>query len=222
MSSRLESRRRGRPRGSDTRQLLTIARQEFLALGYAGATMDAVAAKARISKQSLYRQFASKELLFAAVVKDWVDQGRDAMRPHSEALREHTDIRGRLLRLARSLQAGVLSTPVIQMRALVAAEAPRFPEVASDYVTRSWNGNQLMLAEAFTALGERGDLVMPDPLLAAEQFTWLALAAPLNRLTLEGAGNRYPESQLETIAVEAVETFLSRFGRGGHTGSQLP
>jgi AcrR family transcriptional regulator len=206
--------RRGRPGGSSGGDLLAIARQVFLTQGFARATMDDVAARARISKQTLYRQYASKEVLFAEVVRDWVDQGVDAMRPHTRALLEAPDAREGLLRLARILQAGVLSAPVLQMRTLIAAEADRFPEVAADYVARSWDRNQELLAEALSELAAGGRLHIDAATagVAAEQFTWLVLGAPLNRLTLQRRTPRHREQDLEAIATEAVDTFLSRFG----------
>lgn len=193
-------------------ELLAIARQVFLSKGYAATTMDVVVAQARISKQSLYRQHPSKETLYAAVVRDWVDRGYDAMRPHTRALAEAEDVHAGLLRLAQVLHTGVLSTPVLTMRTLIAAEAERFPDVAADYVTRSWDRNQALLAEALTQLAARGLLQLERADVAAEQFTWLVLAAPLNRLTLQAGNASVTELQLETTAVEAVSTFLSRYG----------
>lgn len=204
--------RPGRPGGSTGTDLLAIARGVFLAQGFAGATMDAVAAGARISKQTLYRQYPSKDLLFAAVVRDWVDRGSDAMRPHTRALAASPDVQEGLLRLAGVLHAGVLSAPVLGMRTLVAAEAERFPEVAADYVARSWDRNQGLLAEALGELAARGLLDVDEPGVAAEQFTWLVLAAPLNRLTLRAGAEPYAARDLQVIATEAVTTFLSRFG----------
>jgi len=49
----VEARRRGRPGGSRGAELLAIAGQVLLTHGYAAATMDAVAAGAHISKQTL-------------------------------------------------------------------------------------------------------------------------------------------------------------------------
>ncbi len=212
MSQTPATRPRGRPGGSSGAALLTIARQVFLANGYAGTTMDAVAAGARISKQTLYRQYPSKDVLYAAVVRDWVDQGHDAMRPHVQALLDASDIRQGLFRLARVMQTGILSPPVLHMRKLVAAEAERFPEVAADYLTRSWHRNQRLLAAALRELATRGVLHVADPDMAAEQLTWLAIAAPLNRLTLQAGAQRETDKHLESIAAEAVTTFLSRFG----------
>jgi TetR/AcrR family transcriptional regulator, mexJK operon transcriptional repressor len=207
------TRPRGRPGGSSGTALLTIARQVFLANGYAGATMDAVAAGARISKQTLYRQYPSKDVLYAAVVRDWVDQGHDAMRPHLQALLDAPDVAQGLLRLARVMQAGILSPPVLHMRKLIATEAERFPDVAADYLARSWHRNQRLLAAALRELAARGALRITDPDMAAEQLTWLAIAAPLNRLTLQAGVQPENDQHLETIAAEAVATFLSRYGQ---------
>lgn len=203
---------RGRPGGSSGADLLAIARDLFLDRGFAGTTMDAVAAGARISKQTLYRQYPSKDDLYAAVVRDWVDRGRDAMRPHLDALTAADDAAAGLRALARTLQAGVLSTPVLRMRTLVAAEAQRFPDVADDYVRRSWERNQALLADAFTRLSARGLLRIDRPAVAAEQFTWLVLAAPLNRLTLTGGREGCTQEESDELADEAVTTFLTRYG----------
>lgn len=212
MSEIQTARTRGRPGGSSGAELLAIARQVFLASGYAGATMDAVAAGARISKQTLYRRYPSKDVLFAAVVRDWVDQGHDAMRPRLQALLDAPDVTEGLFRLARVLQSGILSLPVLQMRKLVASEAVRFPEVATDYLARSWHRNQRLLSATLQELTARGVLHIADPDVAAEQFTWLAIAAPLNQLTLQSGAQPEGHQRLESIASEAVATFLSRFG----------
>ena len=174
--------------------------------------MEAVAAQAHISKQSLYREYSSKDALYAAVVRDWVERGYDAMRPHANALSESHEARAGLLRLARVLQGGLLSPPVLQMRTLIAAEALRFPDVASDYVTRSWARNIHMLAQALGSLAARGLLRIDDPDLAAEQLTWLVVAAPLNRLTLQAGAHPYSDHELAEVATQGVATFLSRYG----------
>jgi TetR/AcrR family transcriptional repressor of mexJK operon len=204
--------RRGRPRGSDGPELLSIARDTFVANGYRGTTMDAIAAQAHISKQSLYAAYPSKDVLYSAVVRDWVDRGHDAMCPHAAALKDTNYVREALSDLARVLQNGLLSRRVMQMRTLIAAEAERFPDTASDYVSRSWDRNIGLLAESFDALTERGLLHTPDPTLAAEQFTWLVVAAPLNRLTLQAGAYAHNDAELDRIATEAVATFLSRYG----------
>jgi TetR/AcrR family transcriptional regulator, mexJK operon transcriptional repressor len=150
----------------------------FLEHGFGKTTMDVVAARARISKASLYRAHPSKDSLFAAMVTDWAARGRAAMRPHVDQVLAAEDLRAGLLRLARTVQDAVLSPDVVRMRRLVAAEATRFPEVAARYVADSWDSNIAVLADALADLDRRGRIRAGDPMLAAQQFTWLAVAAP--------------------------------------------
>jgi TetR/AcrR family transcriptional regulator, mexJK operon transcriptional repressor len=205
-------RRRGRPPGNEGAELLAVAREQFISHGFRKTTMDAIAARARISKQSLYGAYPSKDALYAAVVRDWVDQGYDALRPHTLALLDAPSTRDGLRRLADVLQAGILSPPVLQMRTLVAAEADTFPDVAADYVTRSWDRNTDLLAETLSALSRRGALAIDHARVAAEQFVWMVIGAPLNRLTLHRTARGHTARQLHHIADQAVTTFLSRYG----------
>jgi TetR/AcrR family transcriptional repressor of mexJK operon len=63
--------RRGRPRDPERCQrILEAARGHFYAHGLQGASVDAIAADAGVSKMTVYSNFASKEALFEAVVRD--------------------------------------------------------------------------------------------------------------------------------------------------------
>jgi hypothetical protein len=101
------------------------------------------------------------------------------------------------------------------MRSLVAAEASRFPDVAADYVRRSWERNQALLSGALEQLAARNLLRVDRADVAAEQLTWLLLGGPLNRLTLQSARAPLPSGELGRTTDEAIATFLSRFGAGG-------
>jgi TetR/AcrR family transcriptional regulator, mexJK operon transcriptional repressor len=206
------ARTRGRPRGSRGSDLLAIARAEFLAHGFAGTTMSAIVARARVSKTSLYGAYPSKGELFAAVVRDWTAQGRDAIRPHLEVLRESRDVRAGLLVFAATLQDAVLAREVSQMRRLVAAEAAQFPEVAAEYLAESWDRNIAALAEVIARLAESGRLDSDDPGRAAREFTWMAIGEALNSQTLGGYDDVIDRAALAAAATSAVETFLARYG----------
>lgn len=179
--------------------------------GFHRTTMDAVAARAKISKHSLYAEYPSKDSLYAAVVRDWVDQGHDALTRHARALLDTDELEQALRRLAGVLQTGILSEPVLKMRALVAAEADTHPAVAADYVRRSWDRNLSLLADTLTTLTQQRRLAADDPHLAAEQFLWLVIGAPLNRLELTAGTHGYSPQHLIRIAEEGVRTFLSRY-----------
>lgn len=197
-------RTRGRPSGRTGDDLIAVAREVFLERGYAGASMDEVAKRAQISKASLYREHPSKSALYAAVVRQWTMAGRNAMRPALERLRGSGDIREGLTGLAETMHAGVLSEPVLAMRRLVTAEAQAQPEVAERYLDESWNRNIGDLAEVLRTMAGEGRLVLDDPRIAAEQFTWLVIGAPLNaRLLGGGAGALHID--------RAVDLFLAGY-----------
>lgn len=67
-----ETERRDRVQSTaETRaRLLDAAREEFLATGYRGATLDAIAARAGFTKGALYWHFPNKQALFLALVAD--------------------------------------------------------------------------------------------------------------------------------------------------------
>src|SRR5438876_12456816 len=58
------------PSRADRRRqaMLAAAMEVFLRHGYLGATTDEVAARASVSKQTLYKHFPDKQQLFAATV----------------------------------------------------------------------------------------------------------------------------------------------------------
>jgi AcrR family transcriptional regulator len=199
---------RGRPPGSTGSELLAIARSVFLDKGYAGTTMEDVAARARVSKASLYREHASKAALYAAVVADWSDAGRHAMRPAFDRLRGADDLATGLRELAATVRAGVLSDDVLAMRRLVTSTADAHPEVAARYLAESWQRNIDDLAGAFRDLDAAGRLSIADPRRAAEEFIWLTVGAALNAALLSGSVPR-PGGAVDS----AVETFSARYAR---------
>jgi TetR/AcrR family transcriptional repressor of mexJK operon len=193
---------RGRPPGSTREQLLAVARDVFLENGFAGATMDQVATRARVSKASLYRDYSSKDALYSA------EAGRDAMRPALDRLLAGGNTRADLTELGTAIRDGVLSPTVLAMRRLVTSEASTHPDVARGYFANSWNRNIDDLSEAFRLLDEQHRLALDDPRRAAGEFTWLVVGAPLNEALLTGV------APPDAATVEsAVGLFLAKYAR---------
>jgi TetR/AcrR family transcriptional repressor of mexJK operon len=142
------------------------AKQVFLRDGY-GASMDAVALEAGVSKQTVYNRFGSKETLFAAVIEA---VSTDFMRRVGEPERLASDPGRSLTEFGlRYLRARLAPTSLALHRILV-AEAPRFPGLAAEVFAL---GPERMLARLAAGLEEadrRGALRVPDPRLAAECF----------------------------------------------------
>lgn len=117
-----------------------------------------------------------------------------------------------LLAVARDvfLELGaVLAPDVIRMRRLVAAESDRFPETAATYLADSWTSNIKALADAITDLAARGELHIADPWLAAHQFTWTAIGAPLNAQTIGGSSALTPPNDLSRFAADAANVLIA-------------
>ena len=112
-------------------ELLAAALDLFVERGYAATKLDDVAAKAGVSKGTLYLYFDSKEALFKAVI----EQGILPMLDEGEALlqRHQVDARSLLQELLLRWWQLLGETPLGGIPKLMIAEAGNFPEVASYY-----------------------------------------------------------------------------------------
>ena len=57
------------PAGDKAQLIICAARDAFLEKGYDGVSMDEVASRAGVGKQTVYTRYASKDALFLAVVE---------------------------------------------------------------------------------------------------------------------------------------------------------
>jgi TetR/AcrR family transcriptional regulator, mexJK operon transcriptional repressor len=204
----VNARRPGRPAGLQGAALLDVARAVFLTKGFAATTMDEVAARAGISKASLYRAHGSKNALFASVVTDWAGRGRGAMRPVVRGLLSAQDLHEAFVDLATTLQRAVLSPDVVGVRRLVTAESSRFPEVAAAYLTDSWDSNVAELAEVLRDLERADRLRVGDPDAAAHQFTWTAIGPALNACTIAGPAAAISDARQRAFALAAADALV--------------
>jgi len=196
------------------RAILAAATEVFLQHGYLGASMDEVAAKAGVSKQTVYKQFENKERLFAEIVLGTSDQLMDGLlQAYAETLDGATDAREALRALARRLLDSLTSDSVLQLRRLVIAEADRFPEVCGAWFTSGFENSLEALGTALTRLTERGLLrELDDPTLAAYQFAGLVMYKPMNRAMFAGTRQRPKPGELDKLADQATEVFLAAYG----------
>src|SRR5690348_11912390 len=175
------------PRSTRKREaILAAATTAFLRGGYLGTSMDEIAAAAGVSKQTVYKQFADKERLFAQIVARMVDEASDPVHEAVRSLQDTGDLEADLRDLAQRQLTLVLRPPMMQLRRLVIGEAHRFPELGRTFHEQGPGRTVAALAETFERLGSRGLLRVGDPRLAAAQFNWLIMSAPLNAAMLLG------------------------------------
>jgi AcrR family transcriptional regulator len=191
------------------RAILDAARTLFLANGYGGTSMDDVAARAAVSKQTVYKQFVDKEHLFTAIITGDIEDTEGLSRSLVDALPRTQDLEEDLRAFARRHVVDVMQPHLVRMRRILIGEADRFPELAAAWYARGPERAHATFARWFTALAERGLLHVPDPLIAAEHFNWLILSIPLNRAMFSDVEE--PVERLEYYADEAVRVFLAAY-----------
>jgi TetR/AcrR family transcriptional repressor of mexJK operon len=192
--------------------IMNAAEQTFLAGGYLGTSMDDLASRSGVSKQTIYSHFRSKEALFVELVTSMTSEAGD--RVHNEVADPvgAGDLEDFLIHYAERQLATVLTPRILQLRRLVIGEVGRFPELASALWQNGPERAIDSLARVFGRLGERGLLVIADPVTAATQFNWLVMSGSLNRAML--LGDKAIPSAAERLAeAEAgVRIFLAAYG----------
>jgi TetR/AcrR family transcriptional regulator, mexJK operon transcriptional repressor len=203
---------RPRDRSADKRSsILNAAAEIFLNGGFLGTSMDEIAAKARVAKQTVYAHFSNKRDLFVAMVSALTNQASDRVHVGVPEFHEGDDLKRYLTDYAvRQLQI-VLTPRIIRLRRLVISEVSRFPELGEALYSGGPGRSIMSLAAIFERLAERGVLAIRNPSLAASQFNWLVMSAPLNRAMLLGDDAIPSASELQKHAAESVQLFLAAY-----------
>ncbi|MGZ4620078.1 MAG: TetR/AcrR family transcriptional regulator [Frankiaceae bacterium] len=195
------------------RAIVDAAAAAFLRNGYLGTSMDEIAAAAGVSKQTVYKHFADKERLFREVVVATLNEASDPVHVEVRSLQDSGDVEADLRDLARRQLALVMQPQIMQLRRLVIGEAGRFPELGRMFHEQGPGRTISALATSFAQLAARGLLQLEDPLLAAAQFNWLIMSAPLNDAMLLGTDAPPDSTDLDQWADAGVRTFLAAYGR---------
>jgi TetR/AcrR family transcriptional regulator, mexJK operon transcriptional repressor len=192
--------------------ILDAATELFLRQGFPRTSMDEVAARAGVSKQTVYAQFESKEALFVAIVRGMTHGAGDKVQHAMDALPQGTTLTEHLTAYAiRQLE--VARTPeLMQLRRLVIAEAERFPELGKALYDGGPGRAIAGLAAAFTGWAKQGLLRVPDAHVAASNFNWLVMGEPVNRVMLLGDDAAPGPALLRRHAKEAVRVFMAAYG----------
>ena len=192
--------------------IIEAAADVFARQGFPGARTDEIAALAAVSKQTLYKHFASKEQLFTQVVLNASGAAADlaaSLLDTSPATAAQT--RAALSALARRFVQTIIRPEVIQMRRLVIAEAERFPGMGRTYYAE---GPERFTATIAPWLKNRMDasLLRPaDPLLAAHHFTWLVISVPWNKALFCASDITFTPAELNHYADTGTEAFLAAY-----------
>jgi AcrR family transcriptional regulator len=190
--------------GSRRDQILDAAMQCFASAGFRGTTTREIASRVGLTEAALYRHFANKEALYAAIIARKIDA--PDLTAHLEAAAAAGDDRAVLGGLARTLIERVEADPafirILLFTALeghslaepfFAARVRRIREFLTGYIARR------IEAGAFRAV---------DPVIAARAFLGMVSDYMNVRVVFQQQA-AYPQP-----IEEVVETFVSLFLTG--------
>jgi AcrR family transcriptional regulator len=197
-----EAKRRARRKAFRPDEILDAALEEFTRNGYAGTRLDDVAARAGITKGTIYVYFPSKEQLFHAVIRKF-------QRPLLDDVHQFIDISKRsaieflrtfLRFIYQSMQADREGREVFR---LMIAEAERFPSLAEDYHREVIAPLLEKLREVIEMGMARGEirrsaaLEFPEIVIAPAALMHLWLLVFSNRVPIDA--DRYLEAHLDLM-----------------------
>ncbi|MBW4473866.1 MAG: TetR/AcrR family transcriptional regulator [Stenomitos rutilans HA7619-LM2] len=134
-------------------QILLGAMQVFLRSGYAGTSMDRVAAEAGVAKQTIYSHFQDKEGLFKALMEQ-VTLDRFCSVFCLEDFDGDPAIR--LRQLAETYLTKVADQNYLSLTRIIIAESERFPELARLWTSTVIQRGRSLLSRYFDAHPELG------------------------------------------------------------------
>jgi TetR/AcrR family transcriptional repressor of mexJK operon len=193
------------------REILEAATLLFMKLGYDGTSMEDIAAKAGVSKQTVYKHFADKKQLFSDIVLATTSQVDRVVGLVAGPLVESPELKKDLILLGRQFITALMDPHLLRLRRLVIANADRMPELGRTWYEQGFERVLATLATCFAGLSKRHLLSLEDPLIAAHHFVGLLLWIPVNQAMFTGNEQPYTKAALDRYADAAVSAFLAAY-----------
>ncbi len=180
--------------------------EEFNEHGFLATSMDRVAARANVSKRTVYNHFASKEELFRAITESLFERVTEVTKlpyDHQAALEKQ------LYRIGEQEMEMLLSSDFVSLARVTLAEYLRSPELSREAFENLQKG-ELGLVTWIRRAHADGRLRVANPEHAAEQFLALIKTAAFWPQMFCGQSPPNPGEQREIIQ-SAVEMFLDHY-----------
>jgi len=148
-------------------RIIEVAKTLFVSNGYAATSMDDVAARAQMSKTTLYTRYPSKALLFAAVITVHADSTGMNLDP---AELPQMPVEQALFVIAKRFVEFSCHPDAIRLELVYQSEARQLPEVATAF---EHGGPQHSIAEVeryFKVMTKQKQLALDDARFAAAHF----------------------------------------------------
>lgn len=183
-------------------RLIQAAREAFMAEGYR-ASVEGIAARAGVAKQTLYNHFPSKDELFSesvGVVSAAITVALDG---------QTDDVRATLLRFGETFRQNVHGVEGLAMFRTLMAEAARFPTLAQAFFAKGPEQTATRLAEFLDRAMAAGSLRRDDPRFAAEML--LGMLNNIDHFQRLSSNTPLPEALEKSRIVKIVDCFLRAY-----------
>ncbi|MGE0723210.1 MAG: TetR/AcrR family transcriptional regulator [Alphaproteobacteria bacterium] len=185
--------------------ILDAARELFLRDGFEAASMEAVTARAGVSKATVYSHFPTKHALFAAVIQA---QCAGLVPTVEDAFVDEAPPAAALTRIGEAFLDMLMTQAPLALYRVVVAEAPRQPDLGRAF----YEGGPLRLSSALARyLAEaaaRGQVAIDEPQLAAEQFLGMLVGHHHLRMLFGIRSAPFSAAERRRLVRSAVARFL--------------
>lgn len=190
--------------------ILRAARELFVADGFDRTSVDAVAARARVSKRTVYDYFGDKQSLLEAVFDQLgtslLATIRSTLADTLDSVTSTEQLEPALVGFSLRIATDWLdSAEFTGLQRLARTDAERLPPEQDRPLA---NAPEEAIGERFAALDHAGMLEVPDPRLAADHYIGLTFSATRNRL---GTTNAAEDDRVEDLVTEGVRAFLRAY-----------
>lgn len=153
-------------------EILVAARSEFFTNGFSASTIEAIAARAEVSKVTIYSWFKDKDNLFAEVVRAECDHMRQNFVVENL---EDRSLREILLTAGAGMLEFLMRDEMVRFERMLAAEVNRDPKIGEYFLNNGPRTLLVALTKLLTVAIEKGDIKSDDPQASAEMFAGLVM-----------------------------------------------
>ena len=207
--------KRGRPRDPErVKRVLDAATGQFIELGFARASVEAIAKLSGVSKVTIYSYFPTKEALFEASVGSCTDVVFASLPPGSL---DPNNPEAALTMIGTSFLKLVRSDGVVGAFRMMFAAAGEHVDACAAFYREGPEKLIRQVADYLRAANAAGSLSIPSPDEAADQFLALFHGGSHIRVML-GLG-KPNESEDASVVDSNVALFMRGFAFPSRTGS---
>jgi TetR/AcrR family transcriptional regulator, mexJK operon transcriptional repressor len=185
-------------------QAILDAAAEVLAERGFGASIEEVARRAGVSKQTIYNQYGSKTEL----VRTLVDRRRSGLTAAIAKAPPNQSLEDTLAAYAVAIIETIMSPASLQLTRMAITSAVNLPELARTVYEA---GAKAANADLARFLSSRPELDIPNPERCADVFMGMAMGRLQTRLLMGVEG--FEPGQAQARAREAAARFVKAYGR---------